>query len=297
MNRTLGYEGQQVVDRTAPGRLGLTLHDLMIRAAEAVVRECQTPGEAGLPVTVVVAGPGNNGGDAYAAARILHTSGAEVRIVEGLPDAPRSPLAALERDRAEAAGVRFAAALSDGPEAGLVVDGMFGAGFRAHRPIPETALNLIRSVNALADRGCRVISVDVPSGVEADTGRTGAVAVRADVTVSFVRGKTGLYLYPGRLHAGRIVVDRLGIEDTLVEDILTGMPPSPVLLEAGTLAAFRPERPADGHKGVFGRVLVAGGSAGMTGAAMLAAGAALRNGAGMVYALVSPEARAGIGAR
>ncbi len=295
--RTLGYTGQQALDREAPARMGISLHDLMIRAAEAVVRECLLRFHDASQPAAVFAGPGNNGGDAYAAARLLSGLGRHVVVLEGLPDRSRSPLAVIERERALEAGVPFLADCGGIPAGSLVVDGLFGAGFQVDRSLDESVSRLMRAIRALSSRGARVVAIDVPSGVESDSGRAAGDAVRADVTVTFIRPKPGLYLYPGRSHAGRIVVDTLGIPDSLVDEILKEDPPLPVVLDISAVRALRPIRPADGHKGVFGRVLVIGGSPGLCGAATLAVGAALRSGVGLVHALVPASGRAGIDAR
>lgn len=295
--RTMGYAEQQAVDREAPVRLGISLHDLMIRAAEAVVRECLLCFHDHTQPAIVFAGPGNNGGDAYAAARLLAAYGRQVTICEGMPDRPRSPLAQIERERAIASGVPLAAADMDIPAGCLIIDGLFGAGFHLDRPLDDAAAKLFCIINRQVDSGVRVVAIDIPSGVEADTGRAHPDAVRADATVTFVRPRTGLYLYPGRSHAGRIVLDNLGIPENMACEILASSPPAPEVLDHAAVRGWRPPRPADGHKGTFGRVLVVGGSPGMGGAVSLAVGAALRSGAGLVHASIPAAVRTGIDVR
>jgi len=294
----MSASAQQTVDREAPARLGITLHDLMIRAAEAVVRVVLLRLRTHLQPVVIVCGPGNNGGDGYAAAHRLAALGQDVTVVDALPDRPRSPLAALERQHVVRAGL-LREGTSDGvfPDGCLVVDAVFGAGCNALHPLDPSVTALFLAVENAQSRGAAVLSVDLPSGVEADTGRVCPGAIQADVTVTFVRPKPGLFLYPGRKHTGMLVTDPIGIPASLVDDLLIDMPREPLLLDAAAIRHLAPARPADAHKGTFGRVLVTGGSPGMGGAATLAVGAALRSGAGLVQALVPRDARAGIDVR
>ncbi len=296
--RTIGTRAQQEVDREAPARLGITLHDLMIRAAEAVVHVVVLRMRTHRQPVVILCGPGNNGGDGYAAAHRLAAMGHDVSVIEALPGHPRSPLAALERQIAASAGLLRQQDADGGfPDDCLVVDAVFGAGYSALRPLDPSVSTLFLAVENARSRGAVVLSVDLPSGVEADTGRACPGAMQADVTVTFVRPKPGLFLYPGRSLAGRIVTDPIGIPVPLVDEILADLPAEPLLLDASSIRRMAPPRPADAHKGTFGRVLVVGGSPGMGGAATLAVGAALRSGAGLVQAMVPQDARAGIDVR
>ncbi|NLN46584.1 MAG: NAD(P)H-hydrate dehydratase [Clostridiaceae bacterium] len=296
--RTIGAKAQQTVDREAPSRLGITLHDLMIRAAEAVVRVVLLRLRDDRHPVVFVCGSGNNGGDGYAAAHRLAALGHDVSVLEAAPERPRSSLAARERALADKAGLlRIVDPGTAFPDHCLVVDAVFGAGYSALRPLDPAVSALFLAVEDARSRGATVVSVDLPSGVEADTGRACPGAVQADATVTFVRPKPGLFLYPGRRYAGRIVTDPIGIPALLVDELLSGLPDEPLLLDAASIHPLAVPRPADAHKGTFGRVLVTGGSPGMGGAATLAVGAALRSGAGLVQALVPKDARVGIDAR
>jgi len=258
-----------------------TLAELMDRAGAAVAAEVTRKAGSG-PVTAVC-GPGNNGGDGWVAARVLHEHGREVRVVslaspEALPEA-----AAAAARRALASGVPFSMMSADTHAAAaldvaVVIDAMFGFGFRG--PVREPASALIEALNAAA---AYVISVDVPSGVDADTGAVSGPAVRADATVTFSAAKPGLLIYPGAEYAGAVTVADIGIpEESLQAADALALP---------ALADLRPLLPVpapNDHKGSRGRVAVVAGSRAYAGAAVLAAQGALRMGAGYVIAVV-PE--------
>ncbi len=224
----------------------------------------------------VVCGGGNNGGDGWVAARHLHLQGVPVRAVSVVdPEGLRGD-AAANLARARAAGVAEAGTRFR-PEAGaVVVDAIFGTGLA--RPLEGDAAAWVKRVNAARTRdACRVLAVDLPSGLDADTGQVQGVAVAADATLTLGLPKLGLALEPGRGLAGRIEVARIGIADETPEHT----PEAGLLTRAGAGARL-PARPAAGHKGSFGHVLVIAGSQGKTGAAALAAEGAGRVGAGLV---------------
>lgn len=199
---------------------------------------------------VVVCGGGNNGADGRVAARLLRARGVRVDVF----DIGREPH--LDRSRAQR---RF-------DRADLVVDAMFGTGFRG-----EIDGDAAWCADAMQAAGNEVLAVDIPSGVDGATGRVGEVAVHAHTTVCFQALKPGLLFEPGHAYAGTIVVVDIGVAvDSRAR--------------AADLDDVRiPARPADAHKWSRG-VMVVGGSGGMTGAPMLAARAAARAGAGMVVA-------------
>lgn len=240
-----------------------------------------------------ICGAGNNGGDGFVAVRHLLAEGipAEALLV-GDPDRlPRD--AAANWRRLVERGLPHTVCRSLLPddvgcdwgalfdETSVVIDALFGTGLQ--RPIAGGMARLIDSMNEAHGRGLGVVAVDLPSGISADTGQVLGAAVLADRTVTISLPKPGLALEPGRSHAGRIEVARVGIDD-----------PDPARAERielwnGRAAARRlPARPRDGHKGRFGHVLIAAGSTGKWGAASLSARAALRAGAGLVT-LVLPD--------
>jgi NAD(P)H-hydrate epimerase len=142
-------------------------------------------------------------------------------------------------------------------------------------------------------RGARVVAIDVPTGLDADSGELAAGAFQADVTVTFICRKTGLCAAPGRFAAGRIIVDNIGVSADLtrlaMEHAAAGGQPATYLTDGDEIRSLCPERPADSHKGTFGQVLFIGGAPGMPGAALLASEAAARSGAGLLTIAV-PEA-------
>jgi NAD(P)H-hydrate epimerase len=267
------------LDRHSIETLGIPGEVLMESAGRSVTEVVlrQLPRTGG-PV-VVLCGTGNNGGDGLVIARLLHLSGVETRVVL-LGDADRlSGDAALQRDRAQRVGVPFEDA-DDWtlPSRGVVVDAIFGTGLS--RAVEGAAADAIAHLNAARDaaRGrLRVVAVDLPSGLSSETGQPLGVAVRADSSVTIGLPKLGLTLEPGRSLAGEVVVARIGIADEAPDvSIRAG------LWTAAGAAARLPARPADGHKGSFGHLLLVAASQGKTGAAALSARGAARAGAGLV---------------
>ena len=297
------------IDRIAIEERGIPSTELMENAAQALVREVRSlpipgPGLDGplgwitrdghMPSeeeiaefwalrrrsAIVWCGPGNNGGDGVAAARMLLEMGWRVKcVLVGDREKMTDDCLEMERRLAEAGGV-----LEDfDPESkeqympfDVAIDALFGVGLT--RDLGEDA--------ALAARMTRwgtgwVVSVDVPSGIHADTGDVMGAAVKADVTVTFSRGKPGLFVGKGAVHSGRVVIADIGIPDELYPDRAETVLVEPEMFDL-------PKRPVDGHKGDFGRVFILAGSRGYTGAAALCARAAVRGGAGLVTVAV-PE--------
>ena len=242
---------------------------------------------------LVLAGPGNNGGDALEAAAHLAHAGATVTILHYPPLGEPSAERATALQRAQASDVRFAdiadiddpaestGALVAGTDWNLVVDGLFGIGLK--RPLGGAMRALVESVNQLT---CQVLALDVPSGLDADTGAIvgpDGVAIRATHTITFIGDKPGLHTCEGRDYAGLVDVSRLEIDASL-------FPPASMHVNDVKLFArhLRP-RQHSSHKGSYGNVAVIGGAHGMRGAPLLAARAALHAGAGRVYALFVDE--------
>ena len=257
----MGAEAMRALDRHTIETLGIPGELLMESAGRAVA---QAVLERGARSVLVVCGAGNNGGDGLVAARHLRALGVDVRVQ--LVGEPRGA-AAAQLARARAFGVPLA-----GGDAELVVDAIFGTGL--DREVTGAPAAAIRRIN---EAGRPVLAVDLPSGLDADTGQVLGVAVRAAETLTLGLPKPGLALEPGRSLAGRIRVARIGIADAA-----PGVSPTAELWTRAEAAARLPARPGDGHKGSFGHVLVVAGSEGKTGAAALAARGALRGGAGLV---------------
>jgi NAD(P)H-hydrate epimerase len=224
---------------------------------------------------LVVCGTGNNGGDGFVVARQLALLGVPVRAaLLGEPRALRGDAASNHR-RALAAGVPLEGARWRAPRRGVIVDALFGTGLS--RELEKGAAACVRRIGASRSDEVRVVAVDLPSGLCADTGCVLGAAVRADVTVTFGLPKLGLALEPGRSFAGRVVVARIGIADAA-----PGVTTDATLWTRAGAGAHLPLRPAAGHKGSFGHALIIAGSEGKTGAAALAALGAGRVGAGLV---------------
>ena len=175
-------------------------------------------------------------------------------------------------------------ALSDLKQKGtVVVDALLGIG--ADRPLGESMAAWITAVNQAREGGVKVMAVDVPTGVHANTGAVLGVALRADVTATIAYPKTGLLLYPAAICVGRLAVCDIGVgTEALTEGVRS------YYLDKADLAALR-SRPPYSHKGTFGTVLVIGGCEGMSGAAYLAASSAYRCGAGLVKVLSDEQSR------
>ena len=244
---------------------GLPPHTLMQRAGLAVARLALALAPHARTIWVAC-GPGNNGGDGFEAAVHLKRWGKDP-VVTWLGDEQRAPADALASlQRARAAGVRIA---SEPPaQFDLVLDALLGIGSTR---APEGALlAAIERINAAAD--VPVLAIDLPSGLDADTGRAGTV-VHATHTLSLLALKPGLFTNRGRDAAGETWFDDLGVAAEAQAPCawLPGAPPAPQRLHAS-------------HKGSYGDVAVIGGAPGMAGAVLLAARAALHHGAGRVFA-------------
>ena len=260
----------------AGGVSGEALMEAAGVAVAGAIRERFSPA----PV-VILCGPGNNGGDGFVVARQLAAAGWPVTLAL-LGDAGRlKGDAALMAGRWDGAVEALDPGLLDG--AGLVVDGLFGAGLG--RAIEGVAAEVIEAV---AGRGLDCVAVDMPSGVHGDSGAVLGVAAPARLTVTFFRRKPGHLLLPGRALCGETVVADIGIP----ESVLDGIAPAQF---ANQPALWRGRFPWPGpgdHKYSRGHALVVGGGAEATGAARLAARAALRAGSGLATVACPPDALA-----
>ncbi|HXW59634.1 MAG TPA: NAD(P)H-hydrate dehydratase [Solirubrobacteraceae bacterium] len=283
----------RAIDRWAIEERSTPSLDLMERAGTGVARVVDALVPDG-PVAVVC-GKGNNGGDGLVAARLLREAGRDVAVVcavspqelagdartnlERLPG--EGPVTLEGRSWTEGSGNGApGAGLPDGgrgwASAAVLVDALLGTGFQSQ---PSGAVaQAIEAVNGAAKP---VVSVDVPSGVDASTGVVSGVAVRATRTVTFHAAKPGLWINPGKSHAGEVATVDIGIPRGAPAGARIG------LITPGVLGLL-PRRTASSTKFVSGHVLVVGGSRGLTGAPRMAAAASMRAGAGYVTACV-PE--------
>ncbi len=266
-------------------RLGVPLDELQRMAAAAVAREIEglLP-ESARPILFLI-GPGNNGRDALIAADLLRDRGRAVRAYLAPKVASEDVLQRLREGGAEVAAHGDQA--DDGllrrwlVEASLVVDGLLGIGIRG--PVREPMAGIIAATNEeTGAAGLPVVAVDLPSGIDADTGGVGGQAVRATHTISLGCVKAGVLQFPAANYVGKLRTVAIGLPSATYEGIRWE------LLSSETVAGLVPQRPLGGHKGSFGRVLVVAGSRNFLGAPYLAGAAAGRAGAGLVT-LAVPE--------
>ena len=283
-------EQMRELDRLTIEKTGTSGKVLMDRAgrgvADVVLSMTRMPGGSGLTV-LMFAGRGNNGGDVFAAARHLAADGATVRVwlagtendVRGdafwhlskMKEADVGVTEVLTKDDWEA--------LSFEQEGDVLVDGILGTGVRG--PARGPAVGAIQTLNNLAD-GRHVVAIDIPSGLNADTGEPMGDTVRADITVTIGLPKQGLAAAAARDYVGSLEVVDIGIPAEFVYDT----PASLQLITADDLKPCFKRRGAASHKGTFGHALIVGGSRAFSGAAVMATRAAVRAGSGLVTAAV-----------
>ncbi len=277
------------IDRRASTEFGIPSLILMENAGLRTLEVIEEIlGKTENRMIIILAGKGNNGGDGLVIARHLINSGAIVETyltgqAEELTDDSRVNYEILLK-----MGARIFPLSNEKDldplmlslmNADLIVDALYGIGFKGS--LNQFDSRLVKMVN-----WCRalVVAVDIPSGVEADTGRVHGDAIRANHTVTFALPKIGLVLEPGKEYAGTLSVADISIPTVLLEDktIKTN------LINEAMLSALIKPRSANSHKGTYGHALLVGGSPGMVGAIMMSSQAALRTGAGLVTAAV-PE--------
>ncbi len=261
---------------------GATWEALMEQAGWGVAQEALRL--LGLPNgrhVLVLVGPGNNGGDGLVAARHLHDAGANVTLYFWRRQGADAD-ANWQRCRRRTLREYDAATDPDGmtlttlvQAADLMLDAFLGMGLT--RPVADDLAALVTVLNRAQGTHGPVLAIDLPTGVNADNGAVMGIAVRADLTVATGLPKRGLFFYPGRTYVGRIALAELGLanetlETTIMSDLLT----------PDYARRLLPARPADAHKGRFGKVLVVAGSLHYPGAAYLTCAGAARVGAGLV---------------
>ncbi|MBS4959666.1 MAG: NAD(P)H-hydrate dehydratase [Clostridiales bacterium] len=271
-------EQMQKIDELTIKKAGIPGIVLMEEAAMAVARQAEKElSEKKEARILIVCGAGNNGGDGFAAARILHTMGFQVEVLffgreEKLTEDGKTNFAA----------VNYLAIPVYGKEKGtheflsrfdLVIDALLGTGL--HGTVRPEAQTLIEAIN---ESGVPVLSVDIPSGVDSNTGKILGKAVKASVTVTFVLPKIGQMLYPGREYCGRLVVAQI----TTPKKIIDSMELKGRVLDDKTAISLLPKREKRSNKGSFGKLLSLCGSERMAGAAVFVAQSAYRCGTGLV---------------
>lgn len=244
---------------------------LMERAALAAVKELED-GSFDLHRVLVVCGSGNNGGDGFAIARLLHLAGRTVDVFFAGKPGSLTEEAQIQKNICENYGVNVGSNFK-AAEYTSIVDALFGVGLS--RNVEGRYARLIEEINA---SGEKVLSVDIPSGISADTGCVMGTAVRAYRTVAFAFEKLGQVFYPGREYCGQLVLADIGI----TQEAFMGELPLSFTWEAKDLPGLLPKRDPKANKGTYGKAFLAAGSRDMAGAAYLAAKAAYKTGTGLV---------------
>lgn len=268
------------IDRCAIDRHGIAGYELMNRAAKAAYDEARRAYPAARR-WLILAGPGNNAGDAYVLARLAAADGLDVQLLAlADPGSLQGDANTAARDYAAAGGTIESFTGNLPGRAELIVDGLFGSGLAR-----EVGGDYAAAVELANEHRAPVMALDIASGIAGDTGAMLGCAIRADITVSFVGLKPGYFLGDGVDCTGRLVFAGIGVpaecypvERARLERIPDDLPRN-----------LLPPRRRNAHKGDFGHVLVVGGAPGMPGAALMAGMAALRAGAGRVTVVTHPD--------
>ncbi|MGB2798693.1 MAG: NAD(P)H-hydrate dehydratase [Dehalococcoidia bacterium] len=279
------YEMKEIERRAA--EIGLPSNVLMENAGLVIAQNVKGwLGNVVQQQILVLVGPGNNGGDGLVAARHLHDWGARVHIhlcsERSYDDAnyvivrERGIPCTITSEDQDLSNLDSILSSSD-----VVIDALFGTG--KLRPLEGAVKQILARLSQVKELmpAIKVIALDLPSGVDADTGTADPSCVAADLTITLAYPKLGLFSFPGRDLVGQLVVGDIGIPPHLVEDIANE------LITDDYVKKMLPQRPRSAHKGTFGRVLVCAGSLNYIGAAYLACEGAVRVGAGLVTLAVA----------
>lgn len=266
------------LERTAIEDFGIPSILLMENAAAGFLSalEHETGPVAGKKIQVFC-GKGNNGGDGFAIARMAHNKGADVSITLVFDETTALGDAKTNLEIVKKMGILFVSKEAC-LDCDIIIDAIFGTGF--HGEASGDAKECIDIINRST---AFIASVDIPSGVSADSGKASAHAVQACLCVTFAAVKTGHLLFPGRSHYKKLIKTDISVPFEVINGLSSGYD-----VIDKTKAALIPKRSANSHKGSFGKVLTFTGSLGMGGAAVLSTSATLKSGAGMATAAV-PE--------
>lgn len=295
--------GIREAETVAFAQRNLPSYTAMCRAGAAVARQVETvAARAGIRHVIVLCGPGNNGGDGFVAARCLAEDGLDVEVsMTCVPAHLRGDAARAWKDMVAAGLQAHVLPSSDAwlesawadpavaPRRAVIVDALLGIGAQgAPSGAVSAAINWVNGTS----QACPVLSVDVPSGLDADTGAAPGAAIRADATITFSRPKIGFAAPSARAYIGHLVVADIGIPNDVLETQATLPPDATELIAAPEIRAIlRPERALDSHKRSYGHALIVGGCARYPHAPVLAAQAAYRAGCGLVSLDVPAESR------
>ncbi|PTB88878.1 bifunctional ADP-dependent NAD(P)H-hydrate dehydratase/NAD(P)H-hydrate epimerase [Pseudidiomarina aestuarii] len=272
---------------------GLDAKQLMQRAAQACVQKLQQVCPAPARI-LVLCGPGNNGGDAWFVARYAQQAHYQVTVVAAQPKSELAKQAAAAWREADGRVIDLAETLSVN-EVDWVVDGLLGNGVSR-----EVSGHYRRWIETLNQSAVPVLSIDIPSGLDSDSGQPQGLAVRARDTVTMIAWKPGLLTGEAVDYVGHLTLADLDVgrafeqQQSRLGHILTDAIAERLLQVSGTDSAVHPNKVSQQnvHKGTFGHIVIVGGGPGMAGAAILAGQAALRSGAGKVSVLCHPDSRA-----
>ncbi|HLH78038.1 MAG TPA: NAD(P)H-hydrate dehydratase [Candidatus Binataceae bacterium] len=281
--RLLNADESRRLDRLSHDKYAISFWSLMSNAgagvAHALLERWPQARQARAGAIVVVAGRGNNGGDGLVAARVLHESGLQPRVLLLGRTQALAGDAARACQELTGAGSRIEEIGSEEDlrrsfgSPGWIIDAIFGTGLNAPiTGLPAAAIALING----SDAGR--VAVDIPSGINADTGGVMGVAVQAALTVTFGLAKYGHVSYPGASYTGQLKIIDIGFAPAALAEVA----PQGCFLEVCDIAPLLAPRPADSHKGNYGHPLIIAGGWGKSGAALLAGRGALRIGAGLV---------------
>ena len=274
----------RLIDRLAQEDFSIPGVILMERAALALRQAIEGRFNLTGQKIYIFCGKGNNGGDGLALARLLTETSAEVTVVLAYGQSQYSGLALQNLSSAAKFGLRIIdwqdLSASQLQAADLIVDAMLGTGATG---APRGSIASI--ITLINESKKPVIAVDIPSGVDADTGHISDLVIKANVTVTFGIPKPGLLVYPGAEACGELLIDSIGFPPALLESNTLKIN----WLTAKTVRDLMPQRSPTAHKGSCGHVLVIGGAVGMTGAIALSSLGALRAGAGLVTAGIQAE--------
>lgn len=268
------------LDRLAIEEVGIPGYDLMKKAGASAFHFIMSTWPNTKSLTIVC-GTGNNGGDGYVIAKLAKTRGIAVRLIQVGDLSKQSGDARLAREDMEVSGIIGEVYESqDLSNEEVLVDALLGTGLQ--RDVENQWREIIEVINRSS---AKVAAIDIPSGLNADTGVVQGVAVKADLSVTFIGRKQGMYTADGPEKCGEIKFDSLSIPQLVYDKVK----PSSFALENKLSPLFLQARHKNSHKGAYGHLIFIGGAPGMNGAIFLAASAGLRSGCGLVTVFTHPE--------
>ncbi len=283
MSEHLLYQTKAIkaLEKRAMQELSLSETELMERAGHAAWKLLQQLVPTAKHITVFC-GSGNNGGDGLIVARLAKAAGRDVHVVfvGHVAEQSAAAKAAWHACMTEQVQLITFGPGAELPETDVIVDALLGTGLS--RPLTDNMLLAVQEINATH---VPVLALDVPTGVNADTGVAYSDAVKANWTITFIGRKVGLVTGAATEYVGELWCDDLGIS----AEVLANVAPAAHIIEDSFYKSLLPPRHKDSHKGLFGHVLVIGGNYGMSGAPRMAAAAAERAGAGRVTIVTRPE--------